>query len=113
MKSQLKEASSAQEETQDAIRDRESLERRIESLDSQLREAWEARDLAVAESKHANRDMKESKRGEAEAARSRDKAHMLSYNRPLKTKEGCRRRSKRCSVIMTLLTVKLMSLPLQ
>jgi len=69
------EVETALDDARQAEMDRESFERRVDSLETQLRDGWAARDQAVSEAKHAERSMKEAHRKELEAMRTRDKAY--------------------------------------
>jgi hypothetical protein len=68
------EVAAAQDDAMNAKRQQESLQRRFDSSESQLREAWEARDKAIAEAQYAVRDMKASQTRESEINRSREKS---------------------------------------
>ncbi len=69
-----KEVAAAQDDAMNAKRQQESLQRRYDSCESQLREAWEARDKAIAEAQYAIRDMKATQTRESEINRSREKS---------------------------------------
>ena len=68
------EVAAAQDDAMNAKRQQESLQRRLDSCESQLREAWEARDKAIAEAQYAVRDMKATQTRESEISRSREKS---------------------------------------
>ena len=78
------EVAAAQDDAMNAKRQQESLQRRLDSCESQLREAWEARDKAIAKAQYAVRDMKATQTRESEISRSREKS--------LAELEQCRRK---------------------